>query len=134
MFESIFNEALANQLVWDLCMSSHALTSQLSSMQMTHVLILPTDEIQIQHTKCMFLHITAYTSLKANCNKSIMVSINVSAAKMQLPTSTLGCIQGNFPFNYMGLPLSVIKSKTNEFVSLLHRIERSLVGCSTFLS
>lgn len=53
---------------------------------------------------------------------------------MQNLALKLGCKIGSFPFTYLGLPLNLSKPRLEDFVPVMQRIDRRLVGCSTLLS
>jgi hypothetical protein len=74
------------------------------------------------------------TGLKINFNKSMMVPINVSEAKLDLLARTFGCSKGALPFTYLGLPLGTTKPVIQDFLPLVGRCERRLAGVSMFLS
>jgi hypothetical protein len=74
------------------------------------------------------------TSLKVNFNKSMMVPINVSDAKLEILSRTLGCSKGSLPFTYLGLPLSLTRPSVADYWPLVSRCERRLVSVSSFLS
>lgn len=74
------------------------------------------------------------TSLKVNFNKSMMVPINVSGAKLEILSRTLGCSKGSLPFTYLGLPLSLTRPSVADYWPLVSRCERRLVSVSSFLS
>lgn len=87
---------------------------------------------QLEQLKNLLPHITVYTGLRVNFEKSAMFSINTSPEKMQILANNLVCIIGSFAFTYLGLTLSLTKPKFEDFVPALKRINRRLVGCSTF--
>jgi hypothetical protein len=74
------------------------------------------------------------TRLKVNYQKSYIDPINVSAEKMYILANTFGCQIGNFPFTYLGLPMGTTKPKVEDFLPLVHRIERRLTSTSNFIT
>lgn len=95
---------------------------------------MPACTIHVEQLKNLLLHFIAYTWLRINYEKSAMVPINSTPAKMEIPANSLGCNIGSFPFTYLGLPLSLTKPKLEDFVPVIKRIDKRLAGCSTFLS
>ena len=98
------------------------------------VLIMPACSVQLEQLKSLLMHFSAYTGLRINFDKSAMISINTPDQKMQLLANNLGCSIGTFPSTYLGLPLSLLKPKLEDFAPIIKRIDRRLDGCSTLLS
>jgi len=48
--------------------------------------------------------------------------------------STFGCIVGQLPFTYLGLPLGTTRPAVADFLPLVCRIERRMAGISSLLS
>jgi hypothetical protein len=74
------------------------------------------------------------TGLKVNYAKSNMVLINVSPERLQHLASTFQCKTRSLPFTYLWLPWSHSKMTTQDFLPLVHRVERRLVSTSIFMS
>lgn len=74
------------------------------------------------------------TSLKVNYGKSCLVLINTSSERPSLVAEAFGCLVGNFPFTYLGLPLGITKPQVKDYAPLLCRIERRISASSQFLS
>jgi hypothetical protein len=74
------------------------------------------------------------TGLKVNFNKSCMTPINVPADKVQLLDSSIACQVGTMPFTYLGLPVGTTRPVVAEFVTVLNRIERRLMGLNSLIS
>jgi hypothetical protein len=74
------------------------------------------------------------TGLKVNFDKSLMVPINVSEAKIEIMSRTLQCSKGSLPFTYLGLPLSLTRPTVADYWTLVSRCERRLVSVSSFVS
>jgi hypothetical protein len=74
------------------------------------------------------------TSLKVNFSKSFIVPINVLEEKVEVMVGTLGCQVGSMPFTYLGLPMGTTKLTMQEFLPLLSRVERRLMGITPFTS
>lgn len=49
-------------------------------------------------------------------------------------TSALGCQLGSMPFTYLGLPLGTTRPNVQDFMPILTRMEKHLMGLSRFLS
>jgi hypothetical protein len=69
-----------------------------------------------------------------NFSKSFIVPINIDEEKMQILAGILGCQIGSMPFTYLGLPLGTTKPTIQEFMPMLSRIERRLMGITPFTS
>lgn len=98
------------------------------------VIIMPACQTQLNQIKNLLLHYSAYTGLRINYEKSIIVPINTPETKMIQLASVLGCSIGAMPFTYLGLPLCLSKPKLVDFMPVLKRVEQRLVGCSNLLS
>lgn len=98
------------------------------------ILVLPPNLVQFAHIKNLLMHFTAFTRLKFNYDKSLLVPINVPESQLPSLISLLGCKKGSFPFTYLGLPISTSRPNIEDFNQITQRIERRLTGCSTLLS
>jgi hypothetical protein len=74
------------------------------------------------------------TGLKVNFSKSFLVPINVLEEKNLILAGTLGCQVESMPFTYLGLPLGTTKPVIQDYMPLLLRIEKRLMGIATFAS
>jgi hypothetical protein len=74
------------------------------------------------------------TGLKVNYNKSVILPINISEERLQSLANTFDCQTGSMPFTYLGLPLGTTKPKIEDFLPLVHKVERRLISTSIFLS
>lgn len=63
-----------------------------------------------------------------------MIPINVSDEKLDILAGTFGCSKGELPFTYLGLPLGTSRPNIQEFLPLVNKCERRLVGLSSFLN
>jgi hypothetical protein len=63
-----------------------------------------------------------------------MLPINVDDARMKMLADVFGCMMGNFPFTYLGLPLRTTRSGIHDLTPLVTRVERKLTAGSTFLA
>ena len=98
------------------------------------LILMQADAPQLHCLKAL-LHTFAYaTSLKVNYNKSNLIPINVSDDKMEILTGTLNCKKGSFPFNYLGMPLGLLKPIVEQCLPLVSRIAKKLVGQSSFMT
>lgn len=109
ILQSIFNEAMKQNLID----SPLAVSNDFPVVQYADdtILLLPACPLQIQQTQNLLMHFTAYTGLRVNYSKSVLVPINVSPQKIQMLANTLGCVVGSFPFTYLGLPLGTCKPR-----------------------
>lgn len=48
--------------------------------------------------------------------------------------NALGCQIGSMPFTYLGLPLGLTKPDVSEFMPILTRVEKHLMGISRMLT
>jgi hypothetical protein len=73
------------------------------------------------------------TGLKVNYAKSSLYPINISQERLKHLASTFQCKQGELPFTYLGLPLSMNKPSMQDCLPLVGRVERRLVSTSMLL-
>jgi hypothetical protein len=71
--------------------------------------------------------------LKVNYSKLSMIPINLSSKKINHLAATFQCQAGSLPFIYLGLPLSDSKLTIQEYLPLVHRVERRLISTAMFL-
>jgi len=98
------------------------------------LLILPADAKQLFILKGLLRSFSDSIGLNVNFNKSCLLPINVSEAKLSHLAATFGCKTGSMPFTYLGLPLGTTRPTIQDFTPLLTRMERRLSGFSSFLS
>jgi hypothetical protein len=72
--------------------------------------------------------------LKVNYAKSSLYLINISQERLKHMAATFQCKQGELPFTYLGLPLSMYKPSSQDYLPLVGRVERRLVSTSMLLS
>jgi hypothetical protein len=89
--------------------------------------VLPADVDQLVRLKALLDTFVVSTGLKVNFNKSCMIPINVPTNKVQLLASSIAYQVETMPFTYLGLPIA-------EFVPVLNRIERHLMGLNSLIS
>jgi hypothetical protein len=98
------------------------------------LIILPVEALQLFTYKGLLRSFTDSTGLKVNYQKSFLVPINLSAEKALHLAHTIGCLVESLPFTYLGLPLGTTKPSVEEFLPLLQRIEKRMMGLSKLLS
>jgi hypothetical protein len=98
------------------------------------LLILLGDDRTLLNLKGLLRPFSDSTSLKVNFEKSSLVPINMSDARVDHLARIFGCMVGSMPLTYLGLPLGTTKPTLEEYSPLLNRIERRLSGISKFLS
>ena len=104
-------------------------------MPMTPFLyILPAEDRQLFHLKCLLRSFNDSTGLHVNINKSFLVPINLSDDKCLHLSRTFGCSVSPMPFTYLGIPLRTTRPTFQDFTPLLSEIENSLMGVSRYLS
>lgn len=97
-------------------------------------MILPADVSQLASLKVILGEFVASTGLKVNFDKSFLVPINVADHRVSDLVSTLGCQLGSMPFTYLGLPLGITRPSVQEFMPILTRMEKHLMGISRHLT
>jgi hypothetical protein len=98
------------------------------------LIIMPANAKQLFTLKCLLHTFAESTGLKVNFKKSYIVPINVMEEKVEILAGTLGYLVQNMCFTYLGLPLGTTKPVIQEYLPLLSRIEKRLMGISPFTS
>lgn len=98
------------------------------------LLIMPADARQLTSLKVIQQNFVASTGLKVNFRKSFLVPINVDEAKWSELIGSLGCQLGTMCFTYLGLPLGTTRPSVREFMPILTRMEKRLMGISNLLT
>lgn len=73
------------------------------------------------------------TGLKINYSKSSLVPINMTEEKALHLARTFGCVVGQLPFTYLGLPLGTTRPAV-DFLPSVCPIERRMAGIASMLS
>jgi hypothetical protein len=74
------------------------------------------------------------TGLKVNYAKSYIYPINTSQERLSHLAATFNCQARCVPFTYLGLPLSLNKPTVQDYMPLVHQVERRLISTSNFLT
>lgn len=98
------------------------------------LIVLEGDANQLFFLKSLLQNFSESTGLRVNYNKSMMLPVNISEAKLQHLARTFGCSTGSFPFTYLGLPMGLTKPKVQDFLPLVNKCERRLGGISSMLN
>jgi hypothetical protein len=78
------------------------------------LIFMKADARQLFFLKAMLNTFADSTGLKVNFDKSMMVPINVSEAKLEIMSRTR-CSKGSLPFTYLGLPLSLTRPTVADY-------------------
>lgn len=95
---------------------------------------MPGDAVQLLTLKGLLRTFADSTGLKVNYEKSFLVPLNMDENRANHLAATMGCKVGSMPFTYLGLPLGTTKPTVDEFMPILTRIERRLMGLNKLLS
>jgi hypothetical protein len=68
------------------------------------------------------------TGLCINFQKSVLVPIHMDESSVQQCVSLLGCRREGFPQTYLGLPLSITKTRLSTFVPYMAKTDKYLAG------
>lgn len=98
------------------------------------LIIMPGDAVQLMTLKGLLRTFADSTGLKVNYDKSSLVPLNMDHDRALHLAATMGCQVGTMPFTYLGLPLGTTKPTVNEFLPILTRIEKRLMGINKMLS
>jgi hypothetical protein len=98
------------------------------------LLIMQADARQLLCLKALLHTFAMSTGLKVNFHKFCLIPINVPADKVPQLTGVFGCVEGQLPFTYLGIPLGTTKPLVKDYAPLICRIERKLSASSMFLA
>lgn len=98
------------------------------------LIILPADEQQLIALKNIFYTYASSTGLKVNFQKSSLIPIIVEPQKASSLATAIGCQVGEMPFTYLGLPLGTTRPTIQEYLPLMNKIERRMMGINKLLS
>jgi hypothetical protein len=96
------------------------------------LIIIPAASKQLFFLKCMLHSFATSTGLEVNFSRSFIIPINVEEEKTKILAGTLGCKIETMPFTYLGLPLGTTKSVGQDFMPVLTRVEKRLMGIVPF--
>lgn len=96
--------------------------------------VMHADPRQLASLKEILQTFATSTGLKVNFNKSFLIPINVDESKWGDLTEAFGCQLGSMPFTYLGLPLSTTRPSVQEFMPILTRMEKRLMGIFKLLT
>jgi hypothetical protein len=134
LLQSLVNEAFQRQLIsLPLCSSYGQDYPIVQYADDTFIIMLAVAK-ELFFFKCLLQSFAASIGLKVNSNKSFIVPINVNEEKTPILAGTLGCQIETMPFTYLGLPLGMTKPLVKDFMPLLSRIEKRLMGIAPFTS
>jgi hypothetical protein len=97
------------------------------------MIILPTDACQLFALKGLMQSFSNSIGLKINFHKSFLVPINTDVEKALHLANTIGCRVGTMPFTYLGLPIGTTRPSLEDFLPLLNKIERRMMGLNQLL-
>ena len=92
------------------------------------------DSSQLVNLRNILQIFSAYTGLKVNYSKSMLVPINLEESESVNLAQSFGCSTGSLPFTYLGLPLGLSKPKLADFLPMVNKCEKRLSCTIAFLS
>lgn len=92
------------------------------------LMIMPGDAKQLIVLKSLLRTFADSTGLQVNFEKSSLVPINMTEERAGHLAATIGCKVGVMPFTYLGLPLGTTQPTVDEFIPILTRIEKRMMG------
>jgi hypothetical protein len=69
-----------------------------------------------------------FSGLKVNLNKSELLVTFATLQQVQQQAQGIGCKATEFPFQYLGMPLSNKKLKKEHYMPLIQRVKNKLLG------
>lgn len=93
------------------------------------LIVIKACNIQLPHLKSSVDTFVVSFDLKVNYQKSSMMPINVLDDDMQILSRALNCQVGSFRFIYLGVPLSITKSRMRISMSIIEKKNPQKVKC-----
>jgi hypothetical protein len=134
LLQSLVNEAFKRNLISLPLSTSYGQDYPIVQYTDDTLIIMPTIAKELFFFKCLLQSFIVSTRLKVNFSKFFIVPINVSEEKTNILAGTLGCQIGTMPFTYLDLPLGTTKLLVKDFMPILSRIEKRLMGIIPFAS
>jgi hypothetical protein len=97
------------------------------------LILLPADACQLFTLKGLLQSFSDSIGLKINFQKSFLIPINTGADKALHLANTIGCSVGSMPFTYLGLPLGTTWPSLEDFIPLINKIKRRMIGLNQLL-
>ena len=97
------------------------------------IVFLPAEKEQVETLKKLLVDYAASIGLRLNFQKSTLIPINVAPAEALGFADMFGCVVGEMPFTYLGLPLGTTKPTVMDFMPLVTSVERSVSVASNLL-
>lgn len=95
---------------------------------------MPANNDQIYNLKNILKVFTDFTGLKVNYSKSSLVPINISDDRATELAQLLGCKKEAMPFTYLGLPMGTTRTKVDDLMPMVSRLDKRLSRIATMMS
>ncbi|XP_039015451.1 uncharacterized protein LOC120145796 [Hibiscus syriacus] len=86
------------------------------------------EETQIMNVKRVLRVFEVYVRLQLNLKKSRLFGINISQQEVKTWADSIGCLVGNFPSNYLGLPLGATRNSSVIWEPVVQNFHSKLAG------
>jgi hypothetical protein len=132
LLQSLINSAFHKNLITLPLGSSYGQAYPIVKYAEDTLIIMPAEAKQLFFLKGLLHTFASSTCLKVNFSKSFIVPIDDPDEKTLILAGTLGCKVETMPFTYLGLPLGTKKPVIQDFMPLLSRIGKRLMGIAPF--
>ena len=115
LLQSMMNEAMHNSLIQAPLVHQTSPDFPIIQYADDTILIIKAEASQLMHIKNLLLHFAAFTGVKVNYSKSIMIPINTSDEQMQYLSSIFGCQIGKLPqliWDYLSACINIERKTT----------------------
>ena len=92
------------------------------------ILFLDANEKVVKNMKWIFTCFEQMSGMRINYHKSEIIPMNVSEQEKRGMVETLGCPEGTFPINYLGIPLHYQKLTREDLQPLVDKILKRISG------
>lgn len=134
LLQSVVNEAFKKHLIAHPLGDSYGGDYPIVQYADDTLSVMPGDARQSIVLKSLLKTFADSTGLQVNFEKISLVPINMTEDRARHLAATMGCKVGVMPFTYLGLPLGTTKPTVDEFMSMLNRIEKRMVGINNLLT
>lgn len=97
------------------------------------IVVMPADSVQAEHMKQILIAYASSVGLRINFQKSTLIPINLQPDTAQDFAKLFGCVIGQMPFTYLGLPLGTTRPSVSDLMPLVASVERRISVAASLL-
>lgn len=90
------------------------------------IVVMPACPLQANRMKQMLFQYATSVGLKINFHKSTLVPINLDRVRAEELSHIFGCVVGQMPFTYLGLPMGTTRPSIVDLMPLVSSVQRRI--------